>query len=481
MFHCIPLWRCSRHIESVDKRHCSLLFVPDEIYRCRASLEELLLDANQLRDLPKPFFNLTKLRKLGLSDNEIQRLPGDIANFNQLVELDISRNGKKPFGLSDHCLLYMSVRDFGLPLPDSFPELRNLTCLSINDISLQALPDNIGNLCHLVSLELRENLLTYLPESLSQLHKLEELDVGSNELYNLPETIGCLVSLKDLWLDGNQLSEIPPLLDFLNILEAFFLTCLDVSENKLEHLPDEMGNLLSLTDLLVSQNLIDILPKSIGKLKKLSNFNCDRNRLMSLPKEIGGCCSLNVLCVRENRLTRIPPELSQATELHVLDVSGNRLLYLPLTLTSLRLKALWLSENQSQPLLTFQMDVDPESGDKVLTCVLLPQQPCESENKGSDNLARCGALESLVESSVLDDTWDDKAPNRMSTIRFMEDDEDEDDEGRTLLRRATPHPGELKNMKKVAESIRKDMNAAKGLDSNKNEVNNAVDRVTTSV
>jgi len=53
MFHCIPLWRCNRHIESIDKRHCSLLFVPDEIYRYRASLEELLLDANQLRDLPK--------------------------------------------------------------------------------------------------------------------------------------------------------------------------------------------------------------------------------------------------------------------------------------------------------------------------------------------------------------------------------------------------------------------------------------------
>lgn len=55
--------------------------------------------------LLQPFFNLTKLRKLGLSDNEIQRLPGDIANFNQLVELDISRNGKKPFALSDHCLI----------------------------------------------------------------------------------------------------------------------------------------------------------------------------------------------------------------------------------------------------------------------------------------------------------------------------------------------------------------------------------------
>lgn len=57
----------------------------------------------------QPFFNLTKLRKLGLSDNEIQRLPGDIANFNQLVELDLSRNGKKPFALSHHCLITLLV------------------------------------------------------------------------------------------------------------------------------------------------------------------------------------------------------------------------------------------------------------------------------------------------------------------------------------------------------------------------------------
>lgn len=56
-----------------------------------------------------------------------------------------------------------------------------------------------------------------------------------------------------------------------------------------------------------------------------------------------------------------------------------RLTHLPMSLTTLRLKALWLSENQSKPLLTFQTDVDPDTGEKVLTCVLLPQQPCESD------------------------------------------------------------------------------------------------------
>lgn len=65
MFHCIPLWRCNRHVETIDRRHCSLLYVPDEIYRYSRSLEELLLDANQLRDLPKVSKKNTQTRKGG--------------------------------------------------------------------------------------------------------------------------------------------------------------------------------------------------------------------------------------------------------------------------------------------------------------------------------------------------------------------------------------------------------------------------------
>ncbi|XP_072187916.1 leucine-rich repeat-containing protein 1 isoform X5 [Excalfactoria chinensis] len=469
MFHCIPLWRCNRHVESIDKRHCSLAAVPEEIYRYSRSLEELLLDANQLRELPKPFFQLVKLRKLGLSDNEIQRLPPEIANFMQLVELDLSRNDIPEIPESISFCKALQVADFsGNPLtrlPESFPELQNLTCLSVNDISLQALPENIGNLYNLASLELRENLLTYLPESLAQLQRLEELDLGNNELYHLPETIGALFNLKDLWLDGNQLAEIPQEVGNLKNL-----LCLDVSENKLECLPEEINGLTSLTDLLVSQNLLQvlpdgigklrklsilkvdqnkliqltdsigdcesltelvltenqlqILPKSIGKLKKLNNLNADRNKLTSLPKEIGGCCSLTVFSVRDNRLSRIPSEISQATELHVLDVAGNRLTYLPLSLTTLKLKALWLSDNQSQPLLTFQTDTDPETGEKILTCVLLPQMP--SEPGCQDNLPRCGALESLV-NEMSDETWNERAVNRVSAIRFLEDEKDEED------------------------------------------------------
>ena len=41
-----------------------------------------------------------------------------------------------------------------------------------------------------------------------------------------------------------------------------------------------------------------------------------------------------------------------------LDLSGNRLLNLPCTLLDCDLKAIWLAENQAQPMLKFATDID---------------------------------------------------------------------------------------------------------------------------
>ncbi|MXQ93641.1 hypothetical protein E5288_WYG022303 [Bos mutus] len=489
MLKCIPLWRCNRHVESVDKRHCSLQAVPEEIYRYSRSLEELLLDANQLRELPKPFFRLLNLRKLGLSDNEIQRLPPEVANFMQLVELDVSRNDIPEIPESIKFCKALEIADFsGNPLsrlPEGFTQLRSLAHLALNDVSLQALPGDVGNLANLVTLELRENLLKSLPASLSFLVKLEQLDLGGNDLEVLPDTLGALPNLRELWLDRNQLSALPPELGNLRRL-----VCLDVSENRLEELPAELGGLVLLTDLLLSQNLLQrlpdgigqlkqlsilkvdqnrlcevteaigdcenlseliltenlltALPHSLGKLTKLTNLNVDRNHLEALPPEIGGCVALSVLSLRDNRLAVLPPELAHTAELHVLDVAGNRLQSLPFALTHLNLKALWLAENQAQPMLRFQTEDDAQTGEKVLTCYLLPQQPLPS-------------LEDPELQSSPSESWGDAPLSRVSVIQFLEAPAGDDDpeetaaEKRGLQRRATPHPSELKVMKRGVE------------------------------
>ncbi|KAG2458044.1 SCRIB protein, partial [Polypterus senegalus] len=473
MLKCIPLWRCNRHVESVDKRHCSLQTVPEEIYRYSRSLEELLLDANQLRDLPKPFFRLLNLRKLGLSDNEIQKLPPEVANFMQLVELDISRNDIPEIPESIKFCKSLEIADFsGNPLsrlPDGFTLLRSLAHLALNDVSLQALPSDIGNLTNLVTLELRENLLKSLPTSLSFLVKLEQLDLGSNELEilelgnlrrlvcldvsenkleQLPKELNGLMALTDLLLSQNLLETIP---DSIGCLKQ--LSILKVDQNRLTHLSDSIGDCENLSELMLTENLLTTLPRSLGKLKKLTNLNADRNRLTSIPLELGGCSNLNVLSLRDNRVTKLPSELANATELHVLDVAGNRLQNLPFSLTNLNLKAMWLAENQSQPMLKFQTEDDEKTGEKVLTCYLLPQQPSPS-------------LENLLQNSV-DESWTDTNLNRVSVIQFQEEpkpeeeDEETESERKGLQRRATPHPSELKVMKKVIEDRRNEAYVAR--------------------
>ncbi|CAL7934178.1 unnamed protein product [Xylocopa violacea] len=494
MFRCIPIFKgCNRQVEYIDKRHCSLSCVPDDILRYSRSLEELLLDANHIRDLPKNFFRLQKLRKLGLSDNEIHRLPPDIQNFENLVELDVSRNDIPDIPENIKNLRALQVADFSsnpIPrLPAGFVQLRNLTVLGLNDMSLTNLPPDFGSLEALQSLELRENLLKSLPESLSQLHKLERLDLGDNDIEVLPAHIGKLPALQELWLDHNQLQHLPP-----EIGELKTLACLDVSENRLEDLPEEIGGLESLTDLHLSQNVIEKLPDGLGELKKLTilkvdqnrlstlnpnigrcenlqeliltenfllelpvtigklhnlnNLNVDRNSLQSLPTEIGNLKQLGVLSLRDNKLQYLPVEVGQCTALHVLDVSGNRLQYLPYSLINLNLKAVWLSKNQAQPMLTFQTDVDEETGQEVLICFLLPQLEIHPDDSGRlgmlsgmRNAVQDGELRELGSSD--DEGWQEKEASRTHSVKFT-DEPPETDKETPFVRQNTPHPKELK-------------------------------------
>nr|XP_018899878.1 PREDICTED: protein scribble homolog isoform X6 [Bemisia tabaci] len=516
MFRCIPIFikGCNRQVEYVDKRHCSLTTVPEDILRYSRSLEELFLDSNQIYEINEHFYRLHKLRKLGLSDNEIHSLSPSIQNFKNLVELDVSRNNISDIPDTIRYLQCLQVADFSSnpiqTLPDGFVELGNLTNLGLNDMSLMDLPIDFGNLGNLESLELRENMLKSLPESISHLTKLERLDLGGNNIDELPHLIGKLSALQELWLDHNELQHLPP-----EIGELKKLMCLDVSENRLEDIPNEIGGLNSLTDLHLSQNVMETLPDGIGNLSKLTilkvdqnrlqtlnenigkcenlqeliltenfliqipqtianlvkltNLNIDRNSLHSLPSEIGKLSQLGVLSLRDNKLRYIPSEVGNCSELHVLDVSGNRLQYLPYSLANLNLKAIWLSANQAQPLLTFQTDIDETTKEQVLTCYLLPQVEERSDKyngilNGSCNDGYSVDNDGRGSRASDDETWlqHKEATNRLS-VKFSEDTQTEDANRNrqffsaikyhlrvnsliftSFVRQNTPHPKELK-------------------------------------
>ena len=291
------------------------------------------------------------------------------------------------------------------------------------------------------------------------MRKLACFDVSENKLEVLPELYG-LEALTDFHLSQNLLEILP---DSIGALRK--LTIFKVDQNRLVALNPNIGLCISLQELVVTENFLTELPTSIGNLTKITNLNLDRNRLEFLPMEIGNLTVLGVLSLRENRLCELPSEIGNCHELHVLDVCGNRLRHLPFSLTSLNLKALWLSENQAKPMLAFQTDYDENTGDQVLTCFLLPQfEGSSDEGRGSPMRGRLirGAFadsEDLYRKDKdfgEDGGWFDGPEsdyghafeNRQSIVKFSGDDRkdaDEENERETnFVRQKTPHPKELK-------------------------------------
>lgn len=494
-------------MDYIDKSHCNLQNIPDDVLRHERYLEELLLDANQIQELPKAIFRMYKLRKLILSDNEILDLTNELGNLVALEEFDISKNDIR--GVPDCIeklkkLTYLDLSNNTLgELPDSITRLKDLRNLVVNDVALGEIPPEIGSLECLSILELRDNCIRFLPMSFSFLFNLQKLDLGGNELEELPDTIGQLTNLQELWLDGNYLTALPP-----EIGEISALQCLDVSENRIEELPDEIGGLTSLTlfivstnslheipegigklvnlqilkaeqneiddlteeiggcisleELVLTDNSIEFLPAAIGSLKKLTNLNIDRNRLYTLPPEIGNCTKLTLLCARDNLIEKIPKEIGNCRSLAVLDLSGNKLENLPFIISTLPLKALWLSQNQGQSVLKLQVD-DENPDEKVLTCFLFPQ----------DKLRPSSSIDDFMKEVYGDDTENRKGWNSIPQIQSLNpgvtfDNTDEIPKEPKLTRTGTPYPKELKE--RHPQLIRKRSNSddtGKGSESNR--------------
>lgn len=475
---CISIFKCNPQIEVIDKSHCSLEDVPN-FQNYSRSLEELFLDANKLTVLNENVFRLTRLRRFSCSDNAISDIPPDIAKLVNLVELDCSRNKIQFIPEQIKFLRGLQICDFSANnieyLPSGLVQLKNLTCLTLNYCPVKNLPDDFGLLKNLESLELRENELESLPASITNLESLKKLDVGRNLITHLPEDIGRLTNLEYLLVDGNRLETVPTKIGRLENLQ-----CLDLGSQEygLKYLPEEIGGLVSLTDFHLSENHLESLPDGIRNLKSLTIFKADNNYLSEINPNIGGCTSLQelvltsnqitslpssignltdlrslnvdsnllkeltpqignlrhlgILSLRDNLLTQLPTEIGHLEMIKVMDVSGNRIEYLPLSITSLNLKALWLSKNQAQPLPKLQMDELANSGTRVLTCYLLPQQ-----SEGSEDVDQANANSSVFENFE---------SNRQAAVSFdtaaVDDAELEGDAN--FVRHDTPHPRELK-------------------------------------
>ena len=157
-----------------------------------------------------------------------------------------------------------------------------------------------------------------------KLRKLRRLAIGSNRLERIPDAIGDLRSLA--WLDftHNGIQEISDRLGDLPELSS-----LGASDCRLRTVPLAICRLPKLRKLGLFNNLITSIPPEIGSLRGLTKLDLSGNALTRLPPEIGLLTDLQWLNLSNNQLEELPEELGNLTKLTELGLAYNRLRRLP--------------------------------------------------------------------------------------------------------------------------------------------------------
>ncbi|KAE8746451.1 hypothetical protein FOCC_FOCC006817 [Frankliniella occidentalis] len=229
-------------VRVLDYAHSSLHDVPPEVFQHERTLEEIRLDSNRLRDLPRPLFLCQELRVLSVQDNDIAQLPAAVGQLPQLQVLNLRRN---------------ALHD----VPPELKQCKKLYSVSVQSNPLLRLPEA---LTQLVMLQVDNNYLDQLPESIGEASSLEELVASHNQLDVLTPCVGFLRRLQVLEIDNNSLSELPA-----EVGSCRALRVLSARRNRLLEVPDELGHLPRLRVLNLVENRIEFLPVSLLKLTQL--------------------------------------------------------------------------------------------------------------------------------------------------------------------------------------------------------------------
>jgi len=149
-----------------------------------SELTELILNDNDLTDLPIEITQCAKLTRIEIQNNALTSLPPGISRLANLQILDLRNNQFEELPV-EVCRL---------------PAIRKLQLWGNNFVSL---PDEIGDLSTLQELYLKGNNLTSLPASVMKL-PLKYIDVIDNKLCNVSASLDAWLKKFDAKYKGLQ-------------------------------------------------------------------------------------------------------------------------------------------------------------------------------------------------------------------------------------------------------------------------------------
>ncbi|KAL5566085.1 hypothetical protein UlMin_029249 [Ulmus minor] len=302
----------SLHSNNLVSGHSSLSFLT-ALTNCSLLRKLHLGSCLFTGNLPASVGDLSKeLYYFNLRNNSITgSIPESIGNLSSLVDLNLSYNaldGKLPasFGkLGQLQRLYLGKNTLLGPIPDDMGQMNNLGLLYLDDNLINgSISSFLGNLSQLRLLSLSHNRLSgKLPIELTQCSLLMLLDLSYNHLHgSVPAQIGLL---KDL---------------------AFSL---NLSNNNFEgHIPDTMGNMISVEAIDLSKNNFSgVIPSLIGRCISVRYLNFSNNMLQGLiPESMRQMTQLEALDLSRNQLNgSIPVWIAEEEKIKLLNLSFNRL------------------------------------------------------------------------------------------------------------------------------------------------------------
>lgn len=145
-------------------------------------------------------------------------------------------------------------------------------------------------------LDLHDCGLRSLPDELRHLApRIRSLDVSTNRLQSLPEWIGDCVNLASLNICDNGILVLPDSIAKLTKLKFF-----DMGDFRTDVLPDWLRNCTELQSLICSACRLTELPEWLGEFEHLMYLDCSLNRLQELPESLANCPILSVLKCDDN-------------------------------------------------------------------------------------------------------------------------------------------------------------------------------------
>jgi len=303
------------------------------------NLEYLSLWMASLKILPNCIAQLKSLRQIDISFNDFVNIESTfktLKQLNNLESLDISGIDSLkviPNNITELKRLNTIQLDF---LPDNFDyatSFDRLSSLEIKSLSLthnklMSLPPSFAKLKHLTFIDLSENYFSDFPSELFELNQIKQIKFQWNHksLNIANNNISMLENLETINLGGSLIKNGKEAIINLSVLPK--LKEIDLFNTRLDTIPDEIKNFISLEKLIISENPKINFPelfKKLSSLQTLKYLDISGNKISTLPVEIGLLTTLELLVIGENSIETLPDELFYLTNLKILNIYGNKL------------------------------------------------------------------------------------------------------------------------------------------------------------